>query len=602
MTHLTPTPQHLTIVLVDVAGFTDPARQTTDRLAVRQGMYEVLKTAFTESDVDFDSCPHEDRGDGALILIPSTVSKATIADRLPDRIVAALRRYNSTRIPQAQFKLRVALNSGDVLHDGNGWVGTPVDTTFRILDAPVAKTALAESDRMVALICSDHFYTEVIAHDPGTFPESYHQIPVAVKTFSSLAWLRLLGDGAAAPPSQGAALAPVGGPEAAPDEAHPVHDVIPAEDLAVLRGFLPTEDLPRLSVIINRAVGQAIPLPRRDDVHDAWAAVRYLAEFNAGPDGVPPAVLFLEQLAGEIGGEAGAAIADWVREQTRRLRLGRAIEEHRLAREPVPAEPHLYLTIMIERDAIDPARCVLAWWRQDDPLAWPPPLGGVREVGFDELEHRVDEVILDAEATWSEQGISAAVEFLLPRTLLDLPVHQWRKEHESGRPRLLRYDYRISLRSLERMRARHWRRAWHLRWASMLENPSAARLHSPGSAEFEEHPIDAVLSDPHWVGLAMAKPPSPHPDPASSDELFAALRGGLPVLLWHPGADPGDLRELIDWLLGGDGGFLDLPARRKSANIPKNGLDESLVGGLVMMWDDPERVIVLDQPSTPSRP
>jgi hypothetical protein len=246
---------------------------------------------------------------------------------------------------------------------------------------------------------------------------------------------------------------------------------------------------------------------------------------------------------------------------------------------------------------------VLSFWRQDDPEEWPPTLGDVRETGIDDLEYLVDKVITEAEGVWSGHGIAAAVEFLLPRTLLHLPVQRWSKEHESGQPRLLRYDYRINLRSLERMRATHWHRAWHMRWDSMLENPSADRLGYSGSAEFKEHPIDAVLSDPDWVGLVTRGTPSPQPAPpdAGPDELVSALRAGLPVLLWHPDIEPTALRELVDWLLDGDGGFMDLPARRKLANVPTAGpFNEYLIRDLVVLWDDPKRVLVLGQPFTPS--
>jgi hypothetical protein len=206
VTHLPSAALYRTIIVVDVAGFTDPARGLSDRLAVRQGMYEVLKTAFAESDVDFDSCVHDDRGDGALILLPPDIAKSVVADRLPDRIVAALRRYNSTRIPSAQFKLRVNLNSGDVLNDGNGWVGSAVDLAFRILEASEAKSTLAESDRMVAFISSEQFFAEVIARDPGLVPEAYRRIAVSVKQFAGIAYLRMLGDDIASSPTPVAGL------------------------------------------------------------------------------------------------------------------------------------------------------------------------------------------------------------------------------------------------------------------------------------------------------------------------------------------------------------------------------------------------------------
>lgn len=590
MTHLTPA-QHRTIVVVDVAGFTDPARRVPDQVAVRQGMYEVLKIAFADSDVDFDSCEHEDRGDGALILVPPTVSKSTIADRLPDRLVAALRRYNSTRAPQAQFKLRVGLHSGEIRNDGDGWVGHAVNLAFRILEAPEAKAALTRSDPVVALISSEYFYTEVIEQDPGTDPKSYRQIAVSVKTFTGTAWLRLLGRDVS---------------DRAPGGVHThehVLELIPAAELTSLRNWLTMREVPELALIMSRAVGPAIPLPRRAEVKNAWDAFSYLAEFNAGPDGIPPAVLFLELLAQELGGDVGEMITNWLGGQIRRLRLGPALEKQRPSRLPVPDKPHLHLTIMLEPDAIDSSRCVLSFWRQDDPLVWPPTLGDVHETSIDELEYVVDKVIIEAEGVWSGHGISAAVEFLLPRTLLHLPVQRWSKEHGSRRPRLLRYDYRISLRSLERMRAKHWHRAWHLRWDSMLENPSADRLGYSRSAEFEEHPIDAVLSDPDWVGLVMGGTPSPQPAQpgARPDELESALQAGLPVLLWHPDVEPAALRELVDWLLDGDGGFMDLPARRKLANVPAAGpFNESLIHDLVVLWDDPKRLIVLDHPFTPS--
>ncbi|GAA1966629.1 hypothetical protein [Amycolatopsis minnesotensis] len=595
MTHLTPT-LYRTIVVVDVAGFTAPDRRLPDRLAVRHGMYEVLKTAFAESDVDFDSCATEDRGDGALVLLPSGTPKSAVADRLPDRIAVALRRYNWTRTSQAQIRLRVSLNSGDVLHDGKGWVGEAVDTAFRILDAPRAKEVFAESGRMVAVISSQRFFDEVIAPDPGLLPEFYAPIPVSVKTFTGTAYLRLHGELVA--PS------PVPMPHAAPaDTSGAVLDVVPRAELTDLRRHLTRTEVPQLAIMVSRALGPAASLPPLDGITNAWSAFQLLTDFTAGPDGIPPAVTFLRLLADQVGGEIGELLGGWVGNQARRLRVGPALERQQQARAPVPGRAHLHLTIMLEPVVADPARCTLAFWRQDDPAVWPPALGGVREIGIDEMEYRVDEVILEAEGVWSGQGISAAVEFLLPRTLINLPVQRWAKEHATGQPQPLRYGYRLTIRSLERMRAKHWHRAWHVRWDSMLEDPSADRLHYSGCAEFEEFPIDAALSDDHWVGLVMAKPPPPQPEPgAPPDELISALRSGLPVILWHPDAGPAELRELLDSVLATDSGLMELPERRKIANSSRMAvpLKNSLAHDLVVMWDDPKRVIVLDQPLAPA--
>ncbi|AUI63949.1 hypothetical protein [Amycolatopsis sp. BJA-103] len=592
-----------TIVVVDVAGFTAPERNPLDRLAVRRGMYEVLRIAFAESDVDFDSCVSEDRGDGALILLPPGTTKSLVADRLPDRIAVALRRYNHTRTPQAQIRLRVSLNSGEVLNDGNGWVGDAVDTAFRILDAQLAKEAFAESDRMIAFISSQRFFADVIAQDPGLLPELYSPIPVSVKTFTGMAYLRLHGE-LTTPATKPASLAA----EAAEDLFladlnNAVLELIPRKDLATLHRRLTRMEVPRLPVMVARALGPAVALPPLDGVTDAWDAFHLLTDFNAGPDGIPPAVTFLALLAENMEGEPGAVLGNWIADHARALRIGPAIAHQRQNRPPIPERPHLYLVIMIEPISADPTRCTLAFWRQDDPEVWPPALGGVREIGIDEVEYRVDDVILETEGVWSGQSVSASVEFLLPRTLINLPVQRWAKEHGTGQPQPLRYGYRLGIRSLERMRARHWHRAWNVRWDSMVKDPTADRLHYSGCEEFEGHPIDAVLSDDHWVGLVLTKPPSLQPEPgAVPDELTAALRSGLPVVLWHPDAEPETLRELLDWVLAADDGFIKLPDRRKLANsgmaVP---FKNSLAHDLVVMWDDPKRVIVLDQPLIPSR-
>jgi hypothetical protein len=62
------------------------------------------------------------------------------------------------------------------------------------------------------------------------------------------------------------------------------------------------------------------------------------------------------------------------------------------------------------------------------------------------------------------------------------------------------------------------------------------------------------------------------------------------------------LRELLDWMLGVEGGFTELPDRRKLANTPTAvPFKNSLAHDLVVMWDDPKRIIVLDQPLIPAR-
>jgi hypothetical protein len=299
----------------------------------------------------------------------------------------------------------------------------------------------------------------------------------------------------------------------------------------------------------------------------------------------------------------GTELGEWVHQQARRLRLI-DVMRRRADRSPIPEAPRLHLMIMLEPDAIDAGRCVLSYWRQDDPQVWPPARGQVGEIDMNELEYRVDEIIVGAERMWADQVASVVVEFVLARSMLNLPVLRWRKEHDSGSPRLLTLDYRVVLRSLERMRNSHWHRAWRVRWDSMVRTSGLHRIYPFGPVGSEEAPIDAVLSDPLWGGAVLAEPPAPRPEPgAAPDVLTEALRAGLPLIFWHPSASQDDLRKLVEWLLDGDDGFLDLLGRRKTGHHSVVGQRPApgLLQDLVVMWEDPNRVVVLGPPSIPTQ-
>lgn len=574
---------HQTIVVVDVAGFTDPARTMVHQLAVHEGLYYVLRGAFSEAGVDLDTCTVEDRGDGAVILVPTGVAKSKLADQLPSRLIAGLRRHNAVHSPEAAIQLRVVLHAGEVYQAGHGAVGQAVNLACRILDASEAKKALKLSTGVLALIASDTFYYDVIVHDPAADPDSYRQIPVSVKETSTVAWLRL-PDGAA----------PAG-----------VLNWLPATELQRLREWLDGITVSQLPTLVHRAAGPGVrPAPSGAS---AWEAFCYLVDFNAGADGFPPALMFVELVARQVGGEVSANLTEWNNDQARRLRLEPELWTRRAAgASGVPADSRLHLMIVVQHDGIDPDRYLLSHWRQDDPAEWPPARGDTRMVAFAGLERCVDDLVVNAERAWSGHRGEVALEFVLPRTLLNLPVHRWHKEHDSGDPRPLCLDYPIVVRSLERMRSSHWHRVWHQRWQTLINDPSAARVHFGQPADTEErHRIDAVLSDPRWVLMVLTASPPNQPQ-AGADELVAALRSGLPALVWHPQASADDLREIVTWLVDGDR-LGDLPGRAQTsrqAALRASGapFDLTITRDLVVLWDDPHRLVVLDQPPDQPQP
>ncbi|WP_157433218.1 hypothetical protein [Actinomadura rifamycini] len=190
---------HRSIVCVDVEGYGHRSRTDWDRLAVRRGMYAALQRAFTESGVPWNSCYYEDRGDGAMILVPPGVPKERLAARLPDALATPLVRHNCTAVTGAHIRLRVALHAGEIRYDPHGVVGSSLNLAFRLLEADPVKSALRSSPGVLALIASDWFYDEVIRQTPVCAPAAYRAVLVAVKETRTRGWLRLAGADAERP-------------------------------------------------------------------------------------------------------------------------------------------------------------------------------------------------------------------------------------------------------------------------------------------------------------------------------------------------------------------------------------------------------------------
>jgi tetratricopeptide (TPR) repeat protein len=188
---------HRAVMVVDVEGFGDPARTNLDQLAVRDALYRSLSLAFAQSGIGWDSCVSEDRGDGALILIPPEIPKALLVTGLPDLLAAAVGRHNAECAGPQRMRLRMALHAGEVHHDAHGVAGASVNHAFRLAEAAELRSALAASPGVLAVIVSDWFYTEVVRHDPAAGPGSYRQVQVSVKETAAAGWIRVPDPGAA---------------------------------------------------------------------------------------------------------------------------------------------------------------------------------------------------------------------------------------------------------------------------------------------------------------------------------------------------------------------------------------------------------------------
>jgi hypothetical protein len=223
---------------------------------------------------------------------------------------------------------------------------------------------------------------------------------------------------------------------------------------------------------------------------------------------------------------------------------------------------------------------------------WPPTKVGVREVTQDRLERAFDEEVVAAERAWADQLAPVTLEVILPRELIHLPVHRWSKEHESGLPQPLCVEYIIRVRSLERMRNGHWHRAWRKRWRSLIEDPDPVRIYF-GGAQGDTERVDVALHASDSVAMVLSAPPSPRcPAGVAIDEFTAALRAGMPVVLWHPDVTPENLTELVTQLTAR--GLIGLPEQsRISRSMSLGSPVQDWARDLVVLWDDPDRIVVL---------
>jgi class 3 adenylate cyclase len=183
---------------VDIAAFNAAERDDDIQMYVHSALYAMLATAFNRSGIPWSDCAYEDRGDGALVIVPPTLSAAALVDPIPERLRALVRRHNRVSAEAAQIQLRVAVHIGSVHHDGYGFVGHDVTLLCRLLDARPLKRMLATSGAEVAFITSKYLYDNVIRSRPSLVdPDVFQSMPVRVKETRTRAWAYALG----APPA-----------------------------------------------------------------------------------------------------------------------------------------------------------------------------------------------------------------------------------------------------------------------------------------------------------------------------------------------------------------------------------------------------------------
>lgn len=179
---------------VDIAGFNGSRRDDDIQIYVHKSLYEMLHAAFDRSDVPWFSCAHEDRGDGALVIVPPMIPVAGLVDPIPERLRGLVRRHNRVSCEAARIQLRIAAHIGPVHNDGHGFVGRDVTFLCRLLDSRSLKRMLTQSGAEVVFITSGYVYENVIRRRPSLVdPALFQPLSVRVKETKTRAWAYIPG-------------------------------------------------------------------------------------------------------------------------------------------------------------------------------------------------------------------------------------------------------------------------------------------------------------------------------------------------------------------------------------------------------------------------
>ncbi|HEY8479330.1 MAG TPA: cyclic nucleotide-binding domain-containing protein [Spirillospora sp.] len=183
-----------TVLVTDITGFSSPARTDDDRRYVLDAMYRLLEESFSASGLDLAGFYQEDRGDGALIVVPPTTPTEAVVDPMLAHLAAELRRYNRRAAEATRMQLRAALHVGPVQCGPKGVSGISIIKTRRMVDAPAVKKRVAETGADLAFVTSDFVFDTVITSAPGFVdPSRYSRVRVRLKETSMSAWLTLEG-------------------------------------------------------------------------------------------------------------------------------------------------------------------------------------------------------------------------------------------------------------------------------------------------------------------------------------------------------------------------------------------------------------------------
>ncbi|MFF6805777.1 hypothetical protein [Streptomyces sp. NPDC012616] len=196
---------HCACIAVDAQAY--GSKNDRSQSEIQHDLPRLLDRAARGAGLDRAQWQIQRKGDEQLAVRPLDGTEPRLVDDYVRHLVAELRRYNAQRVPEARMRLRAVVHQGLVETAENGFAGSAVVATARLLGADQLYDALAaHPDADLVLLLSDDVFRSTVAGGHTTLStDDFTHVTVRVKEYEAPAWLSVpaLGMPTAAPRTPG---------------------------------------------------------------------------------------------------------------------------------------------------------------------------------------------------------------------------------------------------------------------------------------------------------------------------------------------------------------------------------------------------------------
>jgi hypothetical protein len=391
-------------------------------------------------------------------------------------------------------------------------------------------------------------------------------------------------------------------------------DLFPTSERAGLFRLLAGVPAPDVSDLYRLVAGPTAP-----NLYGPMSCVevfRVLETLNAGTDGLPRPLVFLEHLATRVRTELSIELQRWTYAQAGEIQRTDellAVREQLRSENAEPLTPPpgapAYLVLRIGSEGPTGDRYRLSSWRQLGYQREWAPLPGVDFLGsLAEVRREVAALIMQVEDDWAQYRPDIRIEFVLDYENLSLDVDQWPWENARHLVEPMGCKYPVVVRSLERMVNRRYHRPWRDRWdelAGRLERaepiPHTATCRGSDDGDGLRELLSRFNRDRGLVSLVLSAPP--RPELVGQDAVATGVRAGVPLIVWHRrDCSSPEFGELVDSLLHDESeDHLLERVRFARTTAFEEGPERRHVGeALTVLYDDPTRLVLPTQPGPPT--